>query len=511
MVAGTPQYMSPEQARGGTVDFRTDQFSFGLMLYEMATGVHPFRRDSSPETMAAIIADEVRPLSELSPKTPTPLRWIIERCLAKEPEDRYASTADLYRDLTTLQGRLSEITGEDNRPVEGVPKASRRRLLVPGLALLVAIAASTLLAFAPTESSTPRYSPLVTDRSFQGTPAYSQDGKALAYVSSVDGVLQLFTRSLETAAPLQVTRTTFDCSNPFWSPDNGRIYYHSQALESTGLWSVSAAGGPPQNVLENARNASIAPDASTFVFLREAAESNSPFGLRRSIWLASSNGADQRRYMEAPFDTRTFVDGMLRFSPDGTKVLAWLWGWADPNTGVPAPEFWVLPWPTGKPYQVLRSLAREAPAAASFDWLPDSRHIVVSLWDPVTTGMHLWKADVESGTGTPLTTTPGSENWPDVAPDGQHVAFASEAIDFDLVEIPLDGGPPTKLMATSRNELDPAFNRDGTQYAYVSDRGGALRIWARSSRDEQFERAIVGPEQFQSGPTFALGALSYLT
>jgi Tol biopolymer transport system component len=89
------------------------------------------------------------------------------------------------------------------------------------------------------------------------------------------------------------------------------------------------------------------------------------------------------------------------------------------------------------------------------------------------------------------------------------VAFASESIDFDLVEIPLDGGPPRNLMATSRNELDPAFNRDGSQYAYVSDRGGALRIWARSSRDEQFERAVVGPEQFQSGPTFALGALSF--
>src|SRR5262245_42177932 len=114
-VAGTPQYMSPEQARGGKIDFRSDQFSFGLMLYEMATGHHPFRRDSHPQTMAAIIADEPRPISEVNPKVPTMLRWIIERCLAKDPNDRYASTADLHKDLATLQGRYAEITSDDNR------------------------------------------------------------------------------------------------------------------------------------------------------------------------------------------------------------------------------------------------------------------------------------------------------------------------------------------------------------------------------------------------------------
>jgi eukaryotic-like serine/threonine-protein kinase len=69
-VAGTPQYMSPEQARGGRIDFRTDQFSFGLMLYEMATGHHPFRRESHPQTMASIIADEARPIQEINAKIP---------------------------------------------------------------------------------------------------------------------------------------------------------------------------------------------------------------------------------------------------------------------------------------------------------------------------------------------------------------------------------------------------------------------------------------------------------
>src|SRR6185312_11356203 len=84
-VLGTVSYMSPEQARGEEVDARSDQFSFGLIIYEMATGKRAFVRGSAAETMAAIIRDEVEPL----PSTvPAPLRWVVERCLAKDPAER---------------------------------------------------------------------------------------------------------------------------------------------------------------------------------------------------------------------------------------------------------------------------------------------------------------------------------------------------------------------------------------------------------------------------------------
>jgi Tol biopolymer transport system component len=118
--------------------------------------------------------------------------------------------------------------------------------------------------------------------------------------------------------------------------------------------------------------------------------------------------------------------------------------------------------------------------------------------------MHLWVANVETGEIAPLTSTPGSENRPVVSPDGQRIAFAAEAIDFDLVEIPLDGAPTRTLLATSRNELDATFTPDGNLYAYVSDKGGVLQIWLRS-RDGQFERPIVGRSQF-TDQTLALGA-----
>ena len=509
MVAGTPLYMSPEQARGGKIDFRSDQFSFGLMLYVMATGTHPFRRESDVQTMNAIIADDARPIGEVNQKVPMMLRWIIERCLAKDPADRYASSADLHKDLATLQERYAEITSEDNRAIIAAPTPRRRALMIGVVAAAaLAIAAVTAWSFAESPSPSAHFSPFVTEGGFQGSPAWSRDGKSLAYVSGVDGVLQIFMRSSASAQPVQLTHAAFNCADPFWAPDGARIYYHSQAEDTEGLWSISAAGGQPQLVIKNASSATISPDGRQIAFFRES-EYTSEFGLKRSVWFASEGGGNERRYDEPPFNTSTFVDGVLHFSPDGTRLLVWVWGWYTADSHVPETRFWVIPWPKGKPYEVLPSLTAAAPAAVSFDWLPDSRRIVASLWDPATTGMHLWIADVDRNAVTQVTSTVGSENRPAVTPDGRRMAFASEAIDFNLIDIPLDGSPPKSLLATSRNELEPAFNREGTRYAYVSDKGGVLRIWMRSRNDDATDTVIVGPDQFPPGdPTLTLGALS---
>ena len=123
-VMGTVGYMSPEQATGGEVDFRSDQFSFGSVLYEMVTGFAAFRKKTHAETMAAILRDDPESLGSRMLQAPPPFVWIVERCLAKDPKERYASTQDLARDLAAVRDRLAEASprpsesGTSNLPVQ---------------------------------------------------------------------------------------------------------------------------------------------------------------------------------------------------------------------------------------------------------------------------------------------------------------------------------------------------------------------------------------------------------
>src|SRR5580693_5514563 len=108
VILGTPEYMSPEQASGLPLDFRSDQFSLGLVLYEMVTGKRAFRRSTAAETLVAVLRDQPDPVATLAPDAPAPLAWAIERCLAKEPEKRYASTRDLAHELAAIRDRFAE-------------------------------------------------------------------------------------------------------------------------------------------------------------------------------------------------------------------------------------------------------------------------------------------------------------------------------------------------------------------------------------------------------------------
>ena len=115
-VVGTVGYMSPEQATGDEMDFRSDQFSFGSVLYEMATGNPAFKKKTHAETTAAILRDEPERLGAKTLQAPAPFIWIVERCLAKDPQQRYASTRDLARDLAAVRDRLADAPVQESRP-----------------------------------------------------------------------------------------------------------------------------------------------------------------------------------------------------------------------------------------------------------------------------------------------------------------------------------------------------------------------------------------------------------
>ncbi len=140
IVLGTVSYMSPEQARGGAVDFRSDQFSLGIVLYELLTGLRPFRGDSAAETMTAIIREEPEPLERAASNVPAPVRWIVERCLSKERIDRYESTRDLAREIATCRLHLVDAAKAGTIPASPSKRWSRRLPAIGFVAVALAIA-----------------------------------------------------------------------------------------------------------------------------------------------------------------------------------------------------------------------------------------------------------------------------------------------------------------------------------------------------------------------------------
>jgi predicted ATPase len=142
-IMGTAAYMSPQQASGQEVDFRTDQFSLGAILYEMATGKRAFARSTGVETMVAVIREEPESIGHQNPEIPPPLQWTIKRCLAKNPDERFASTRDLARDLAIVRDHLGEARPEaplaprHNLPTQRTPLIGREKALLTAKQLLL--------------------------------------------------------------------------------------------------------------------------------------------------------------------------------------------------------------------------------------------------------------------------------------------------------------------------------------------------------------------------------------
>jgi Tol biopolymer transport system component len=201
--------------------------------------------------------------------------------------------------------------------------------------------------------------------------------------------------------------------------------------------------------------------------------------------------------MRAPLDNR-FSDAFMRYTPDGSKLTIWGRTWPGPV----APGLWILPADASAPYEVTgtpQDLSTNLPPR--FDWLPDNRHVVAALERASVQGAHLWVLNPETGQTIPLTTGAGTENTPAVSPDGRRIAYASQDVNFDLVEIPVDGSPVRPLLATSRNEMEPGWSPTNPEYAFVTDRTGRYEIWLRS-RDGSWERSLVTQDDFSDQPTY---------
>ena len=319
VVMGTAGYMSPEQASGTAVDFRTDQFSLGTILYEMATGKRAFQRATSAETLTAIIREEVEPIEAINASVPAPLRWIIERCLQKDPDERYASTRDLARDVRGVRDHLSEAVISGARSGAVTASAARRaggtrRVLAAAAAVAAALLLGMFLEKKISRTSPPSYQQITFGSGTIRSARFAPDGQTLVYSASWNGgplkvflkhpsspdslPLELPTANLLSISPSGEMAIALDCQSNHPGVCAGK------------LARAALTGGAPRDVADGVQEADWSPDGATMLVVRDTGgKSQLEYPMGKVLYQTSghisyarlSPKADRIAFMDHPF------------------------------------------------------------------------------------------------------------------------------------------------------------------------------------------------------------------
>ena len=254
LVAGTLPYMAPEQLEGDEVDGRTDIFAFGAVLYEMVTGRKAFEGTSQASVISAILSSTPAPAAVLQPSIPPSLDYVIQNCLAKDRNDRWASAHDVLLQLRWIAAHLTSLTTATG----GVLRNRRRERIAWTAAALVGLAVVALgtwslqppAADAPTHVSSALPPPGVSFETGEA-PTISPDGRRLVFVGrDSTGNQRLYTLALGMASPAQAMPGTEGASLPFWSPDADSVGFFGQGrlktvdIETGQIRTLADAGGP---------------------------------------------------------------------------------------------------------------------------------------------------------------------------------------------------------------------------------------------------------------------------
>jgi Tol biopolymer transport system component len=515
VILGTAAYMSPEQARGKTVDKRADVWAFGALLAEMLTGRPLFGGETVSDVLAAVLTREPD-WSALPASTPTRVVQLLRRCLERDPKQR-------LRDIGEARIALAPATAEPATAAEA-PAAGRKRSLWVAPAVLAAALLAFVAGWATRRpprvpvgfvGTTTTLRQLTFDPGLEAEPSFSPDGNYLAYTTNDRGSLDVAVMPLAGGDVRPLADSPADEAQPAWSPDGTRIAFVSardrggRLSAVNGLSAMSpfvigqggdlyiapAAGGPAVKLVERGAHPAWSPDSKAIAF-------QSDRGGHWDIWTVPADGGEPRQltddaeidYEPAWSPDGRFVayaatvpadaEGRLRvvprdgsgpprelrvpgaiaiapaWSPDG----AWIYFASSDSLSESRTSLWRIAFATSEAERRLERLTLGEAIEADPAVAPGGGRLA---YGRATNAPDVFELDVATHAVRQLTSLSCLEDFPDVAPDGRTLLFTSDRWgEAGLFTMPVAGGPWQRLSNPEGSATMGRWSPDGTQVAY---------------------------------------------
>jgi len=479
IAVGTTDYMSPEQVRAEAVDQRTDLFSFGAVLYEMATGRQAFAGDSPGVIFEAILNHAPTPALDINSSLPAELVHIIDKALEKDRQLRYQTAADLEADLHRLKrdtdsGRVVAGLRPDRGRPQGAPLRRVAAIALAAAALALGIGGVMGYRYFRKPPGPPmRVVPFTTFLGQQDEARFSPDGNQIAF--SWDGEKEdnwdIYVKLIGVEKPLRLTTDPGEDTSPAWSPDGRYIAFRRHTDSEYGIYVVPALGGPQRKLHAPRTSGSLdwSPDGKYLAY------DEARLGQQdTSIFLLAVDNPEDNRPLTTP-PTPLTRDRNPRFSPDGGSV-AFLRGLSTGETY----DVHVVRVAGGEP----KRLTFGNVGVGGLDWTPDGAYVIFASERLGELG--LWKVPASGGEPEPLSVGQAGSYGPSLSRDGRRLAYTVRSYNSNIWRYEIHPGSrrnmlPTKLIASARFNLSQQFSPDVKTIVFCSDRSGSTQVWVCDS------------------------------
>jgi serine/threonine protein kinase len=461
-VVGTVPYMSPEQTQGEPVDHRTDLFSFGSVIYEMATGQRPFK-GATPYLEANAIRDAAPvPAGRLNRELPAELDAFLSKALEKNPALRYQYAADMRLDLQRLRHHLLD---------KVMPPRRRPWWMWLGAATVAAavlVGGYWWLERDALPSFEPR--PVTTGPGVESEPSLSPDGTSIAYTSTQDGNTDIWIVDVQGGPPRRFTSGPASETHPSWFPDGRSLLFTKNVDGRLSIWSAPRFSGESAGpLIDDAQGAAVSNDGKTIVFSRKGPENY------YRVAVAPLADLEHTSILTGPSDG-LWDHRNPAWSPDGRTICY--------QTG---DGLWLVRLEGERRPRRLT----DSPSDAEPVWSPDGQFIYFTSYRDKR--YSLWRIRPSETTARRVTVGSGVERSPSISRDGRIVAFSTfdeESRHLSLLD--LETGREKPVTDSTRADYFPSFSPDGNTVYFVSNRWEPSPVWSRSLADPDVNSALRG-------------------